>query len=137
MPFERVLSRLAATKAAGEFDRYAFAGFFTVAGLLHFTWTDFYVNKLPALLPLRRPAVLAAGALEVLCALLSMVPECRRAASWSIALFLTIVLGVNVSYLLGANLSAGWTAILWLRVAALALLSGWAYLHGTYDSVQR
>jgi uncharacterized membrane protein len=107
---------------------YAFSFFFIVAGALHFTHTQFYIQKIPAVIPFRAGLVITAGILEILLAILALFRRSRQFGSRAIMIFLGALVPVNLFHLLASGHQQGASSLLlWARLPFLAALSYWAY----------
>ena len=97
---------------------WAFAFFFLLAGIAHFTQTDQFAAIVPPALPFKHAIVQITGAMEIAFALGLIVPRWRRVTGWALATFLLAVLPANI-YMAIAGLPLGsWESpiALWGRV---------------------
>ena len=88
---------------ARSISAVAFSLFFIFAGSIHFVKTQFYVDKLPAFVPAKRALVFAAGVVEIILALLALMPATRRPASLAIMAFLCCIIPINIVHLIRAQ----------------------------------
>lgn len=100
------------------------------AGLLHFVRADVFVRIVPAWLPAPRLLVAVSGVALLAGAAGLCVPATRRAAGWGVLLLLAAVFPANVEMLRAARAaqaSAGWQAVLVLRLPLQLLLAWWVW----------
>ncbi len=107
------------------------AGFYILAGVLHFSATDAYLPLMPPWLPAHRALILLSGAAEVLLGVLVLLPGTRRVAAWGIVLLLVAVFPANLHVavhdvpLFGATEGLGiWN---WVRLPFQLVLILWAW----------
>jgi uncharacterized membrane protein len=87
--------------------RYLLAGFFVIAGVLHFSNTDFYLRIMPPYLPWHRELVWISGVCEILGGIGVLLPQpWRRRAGWGLVALLIAVLPANLHVAL-STLSMG------------------------------
>ena len=87
--------------------RYLLAAFFVIAGVLHFTNTDFYLRIMPPYLPWHRELVWLSGVFEILGGIGVLFPQpWRRRAGWGLVALLVAVFPANLHVALG-TLSMG------------------------------
>jgi len=106
---------------------------FLSSGVLHFLTPGVFLAIVPPALP--RPDLLVAisGAAEIAGALGLGLPATRRAASWGLIALLLAVFPANIQMLWNAiqsGASAGWLALLWLRLPIQPLLIWLAWRAG-------
>ncbi len=106
------------------------AAAFVVAGVLHFTRTDFYMKIMPPYLPMHRELVYASGMFEILGGVFVLLPFTRRAAGIGLILLLLAVFPANV-YMLTSGVGTREFGIaqiwLWLRLPLQAMLMLWVW----------
>ena len=68
-----------------------FATFFLVAGVGHFTSTDFFVKIMPPYLPFHRELVYVSGVFEIVLGVLLLIPQTTRLAAWGLIALLIAV----------------------------------------------
>jgi uncharacterized membrane protein len=96
------------------------AGFYVLAGAMHFLRPDVYRPMMPPWLPAHEALILLSGAAEISLGLLLLVPATRQMAAWGIILLLIAVCPANIHIawndvpLFGAKQGAG--AINWVRL---------------------
>jgi uncharacterized membrane protein len=108
-----------------------FLGFLMiVAGVLHFVYTDLYIQIVPAWLPAPKVLVQISGVAEILGGIGVLVPQTRQAAAWGIVALLVAVLPANIRMAMD---HAHWPSIppwaLWARVPLQLPLIWWAWLY--------
>lgn len=102
--------------------------FYAGAGINHFIHPAFYLQIMPAWLPLHRELVFISGVAEVLCALLLLFYKTRRLGAWAVIALLIAVFPANIQMLLDYkrdNHPMIWIAV--LRLPIQLLLIWWAY----------
>ncbi|SFS46422.1 DoxX family protein [Marininema halotolerans] len=65
-------------------------------GIAHFTKGHDYANMLPSWMPLRDETIWVTGVLEMLLAILLLIPRTRRLAGWVSAIFLVLIFPANI-----------------------------------------
>ncbi|MFS0838499.1 hypothetical protein [Paenibacillus sp. 1P03SA] len=108
---------------------FLFAVFFACACFYHFKEADGFARMLPGFVPLRIPLIYATGILELVLAVLLLVPSMRRKAGVIIAVYLVLVFPANI-YAALYNIPApsqSYTppSLLWLRLLFQPLLIWW------------
>lgn len=112
-------------------SRKALAGFFTLAGVLHFVIPRRYVAIMPPYLPRHREAVLVSGVAEVAGGLAVLPRATRPAARWGLLALLVAVFPANVHMALhpeevpGADDIPRW--LLWARLPLQPLCMLWVW----------
>jgi uncharacterized membrane protein len=77
--------------------RYLLAACFGIAGVLHFTNTDFYLRIMPPYLPWHRELVWISGVFEILGGIGVLFPQpWRRRAGWGLVALLVAVFPANL-----------------------------------------
>ena len=102
--------------------------FYAGAGINHFINPAFYLQIMPAWLPLHNELVFISGVAEVLCAVLLLFSKTRRLGAWAVIALLIAVFPANIQMLLDykhGNNPMLWVAI--LRLPIQMLLMWWAY----------
>ena len=99
-----------------------------VAGVLHFVYTNLYIQTMPSYLPSPLLLVQISGVAEILGGVGLLLSWTRRAAAWGlIALFLAVwPANINMALHHAASQPA-WA--LWLRVPLQLPLIWWAWLY--------
>jgi uncharacterized membrane protein len=111
----------------------ALAGFFTLAGAMHFVIPSSYEAILPPWLPLRREAVAVSGVAEIAGAAAVVPPRSRRFARWWLLGLLAAVFPANVQMALhpeqvpGLDLKRVPRWALWVRLPLQPLAMLWAW----------
>lgn len=99
---------------------WAIAAFFILAGVMHFIQDDSFAAIVPPLLPFPKLIVWMTGVIEIILALMILLPKYRALAGTLFAPYLLAVLPANI-YMAMANIPLGDMAAsptaLWLRVA--------------------
>lgn len=114
----------------GRLSRYSLALFFVVAGALHFLFTAQYMAIMPPWLPEHQALVVVSGVFEIAGGVGVLISRSRRLAGLGLIALCLAVLPANVQMLLdaqAANASAGWLALLWLRLPLQGLLIAWIW----------
>lgn len=99
--------------------------FYVVAGVLHFTHTEFYLKLMPPQLPAPLALVYISGVIEVALGVLLLVPATRGAAAWGIIALLVAVFPANVYAATQGVAGAGG----YVRLPFQAVLIAWAWWH--------
>jgi uncharacterized membrane protein len=108
--------------------RYVMAAFYVWAGVNHFARPDFYLNLMPAYIPLHTELVYLSGIVEIVLGVLVAIPRTAALAAWGIILMLIAFLPVHVHMLVNNHLyPEAPTSVLWLRFPIQALFILWAY----------
>lgn len=96
------------------------AAFFILAGVMHFIQDDSFAAIVPPLLPFPKLIVWMTGVIEIILALMIVLPKYRALAGTLFAPYLLAVLPANI-YMAVANIPLGDMAAsptaLWIRVA--------------------
>ena len=103
------------------------------AGLLHFLFTQTYLQMMPSYLPAHKTLVLVSGAAEIAGGLGLLMPETRegqprRAAAWGLMILLVAVFPANVTMVAEHGRFPQvplWAA--WLRLPLQIPLQWWAW----------
>ncbi len=108
------------------------AAFFIFAGIMHFVQDDMFAAIVPPLLPFPKLIVWVTGVMEIILAIMIVIPKYRQRAGTLFAPYLLAVLPANI-YMAMAGIPLGETAAsptaLWVRVALqfpLIVLIWWA-----------
>jgi uncharacterized membrane protein len=112
--------------------RYVMAAFYVWAGINHFVRPEFYLNLMPAYIPLHTELVYLSGIVEIGLGVLVAIPRTAAMAAWGIILMLIAFLPVHVHMLVNNHLyPEAPTSMLWLRFPIQALFILWAYWYTT------
>lgn len=99
--------------------RVVLALLFIVAGVRHFTHTEFYLHIMPPYLPFHRALVYLSGACEVAGGIGLMIPRTKKAASYGLIALLLAVFPANI-YMATDDVSINGnhfsSSLLWLRL---------------------
>ncbi len=114
-------------------SRRVLAGFFAVAGAMHFVVPRSYESIVPHWLPRRREAVIISGVAEILGAAALLPPSTRRLARWWLLGLLLAVFPANLQMALTPERVPGldlrrvprWT--LWARLPLQPLAMLWVW----------
>lgn len=98
------------------------AGFFLLAGVLHFIMPGFYLAMMPPWLPAHGTLVAVSGVAEMLGGAGVATTRWRRAAGVGLLLLLVAVFPANIQMLLNARAAGEPTLVLWLRLPLQPLL---------------
>jgi len=108
------------------------AAFFMTAGIFHFVKDDVFAAIVPPLLPFPKFIVHVTGVIEIILAIMIVIPKTRQLAGTLFAPYLLAILPANI-YMAMYNIPLGETAAspaaLWIRVALqfpLIALIWWA-----------
>ena len=99
------------------------------AGINHFIHPVFYLQIMPAWLPLHKELVFISGVAEIVCALLLLFPKTRRFGAYCTIVLLVGVFPANIQMLIDYAKTDNpllWIAI--LRLPIQLLLIWWAYV---------
>lgn len=99
--------------------RFLLALLFVVAGVLHFTHTEFYFTVMPPYLPYPHALILISGVCEIIGGAALLVPRLRRLAGYGLIALLLAVFPANVQMLLNDIQTGAQTfppLLLWLRL---------------------
>ncbi len=111
-----------------RFALLALSFFFMGAGANHFVAPDFYVDIMPAYLPLHLELVYLSGVFEVVGGLAVLVPRLRALAGWMLVALLVAVFPANLNMALEPDHFPGLSAVaLYVRLPVQGLLIAWAY----------
>jgi uncharacterized membrane protein len=116
-------------------SRKLLAGFFTVAGVMHFVRTREYEAIMPPQLPMHREVVLASGVAEIAGGIAVLHPRTRPLARWWLLGLLAAVFPANVYMALhpGEVARRGVAAdrlppwVLWARLPLQPLAMAWVW----------
>jgi uncharacterized membrane protein len=111
------------------------AGFFVVAGLMHFVISDRYMGIMPPWIPHPLAMVYLSGVAEMLGGIGLLVPMVRKAAGIGLILLLIAVFPANVQMLadaIHAHASLVYTTLLFFRLPLqpLLIVLVWRSIHG-------
>ena len=106
-----------------------FASFFLVAGVAHFTSTDFFVKIVPPFLPFHRELVFASGVFEISLGLLLLIPQTTRLAAWGLIALLIAVFPANLYMFQHQELFHVPPLALLLRLPMQGVLILWAWFY--------
>ena len=110
--------------------RVLLAGFFTLAGVMHFVKPELYAAIVPPWLPNAPLLVALSGAFEILGGLGVLSQRTRRVAGWGLIALLIAVFPANIQMLHLAyvfNASAPWKAALWFRLPLQLPMLWWVW----------
>jgi uncharacterized membrane protein len=118
---------------ASNRSQRALAGFFALAGTMHFVIPRSYEAAVPPWVPLRREAVLWSGVAEIVGGAAAAVPRSRRFARWWLLGLLAAVFPANLHMALHPEQVPGlalkrvprWT--LWARLPLQPLAMLWVW----------
>jgi len=105
----------------------ALAGFFIVAGALHFAVPGFYLAMMPPWLPAHRELVIASGLAEMAGGVGVLLERWRRPAGIGLLVLLLAVFPANIQMLLNARAVNEPELLLWLRLPLQILLLWWVW----------
>ena len=111
-------------KAAG-----AMGIFFFLPGVMHFTWSELFVEIMPPALPWPEGLVYASGVAELAIGTALLIPRVRRPAGWAAVLLLLAVWPANIYVAWSGNYPESFSqspVINWIRVPFQLLYIGWA-----------
>ncbi len=103
--------------------------FYAGAGINHFIRPAFYLQIMPAWIPLQKEIVFISGVAEIVCALLLLFTKTRRLGAYCTIALLIAIFPANIQMLLDYyhnNNPILWVAI--LRLPIQLLLIWWAYV---------
>jgi uncharacterized membrane protein len=104
------------------------AAFFINVGIDHFVNPTFYVNIMPAYLPLHLEAVYISGFFELLGGVCVLIPSLRSAAGWGLVALLIAVFPANIHMALNPDLFPEITLnLLYIRLVFQFIFIYWAY----------
>jgi len=113
--------------------RVAMAVMLVFTGVSHFLYTRGMAMMIPAAIPYRTGLVYITGLLEVLLAVLMLLPVSRKIAAWITILFFLCVLPANVYAAINhidhrdASYSGPGLSYLWFRTPLQLFFIGWVY----------
>jgi len=108
--------------------RAAFAAFFIIAGITHFTNRDFFTSIVPPYLPWPVMLVYASGVAEIALGSLLLVPKTTEWAGWGLIALLIAVFPANIHMAMNPHLyPATPRAALLLRLPLQAVFVALAY----------
>ena len=114
----------------GSRSRRLLAGFFIIAGVLHFVFMPAYMRIVPPWLPSPRMLVIVSGLFEIAGGLGVLAPATRRWAGYGLIALCVAVLPANLQMLVdaqAAGASAVWITLLVLRLPLQLLLIAWIW----------
>jgi uncharacterized membrane protein len=103
--------------------RALLAGFFIVAGVLHFVFPGVYLRVMPPYLPAPLALVYISGACEIAGGIGVLVRSLRRYAGWGLVALLIAVFPANVYMAMNHIMLTPWLA--WARLPLQGLLIWW------------
>jgi uncharacterized membrane protein len=117
---------------------FAMAALYATAGVMHFVSPGFFVEIMPAYLPWHLELVYLSGAIEILLAVLLLVPATRRLAAWGTIALLIAVFPANLNMALNDIRPDGpfgppTAQALWLRLPMQLVLIAWAWWYTRPD----
>jgi uncharacterized membrane protein len=120
--------------------RNILAGFFVVAGSLHFLFPGPYLQMMPPFLPWPRALVWISGAAEIAGGAGLLRPRWRRAAAYGLVLLLIAVFPANI-FMAGAHVPfsglLGQSWVQWLRLPLQIPLILWAWRYTRTNGKQQ
>lgn len=108
--------------------RAALAGFFILAGVMHFITPGFYLAMMPPWLPAHGALVAVSGVAEILGGVGVATARWRRAAGIGLLILLVAVFPANIQMLLDARAAGEPTGLLWLRLPLQPVLIWWVWM---------
>ena len=115
---------------AKKISLYIMAGFYVIAGVMHFVNPEFYLKIMPPWLPWHLELVYLSGVAEILLGIGLLIPRFKRLSAWGVIALLLAVFPANIYQLTsgGAGMNVPvWG--LWLRIPIQFLFIYWAYTH--------
>jgi len=110
--------------------RLAFALLFAASGVYHFVNTTFYLRMMPRYVPWHLAMVWISGVVEIVLAVLLIVPTTTVVAAWGLIALLVAVFPANLQMALHPETFPEFSATsLWLRLPLQAVLIAWAWLY--------
>jgi uncharacterized membrane protein len=108
---------------------YGLFTLFFIAGLNHFRAPKFYRPMMPPYLPAHDFLIYLSGVIEVLLAILLLIPMFRGWAAWGLILLLIALMPVHIYMLQERHRKFARLPqmVLWLRIPAQAGLIWWAF----------
>jgi uncharacterized membrane protein len=106
-----------------------FATFFLVAGVGHFTSTEFFVKIMPPYLPFHRELVYVSGVFEIVLGVLLFFPRTTRPAAWGLIALLIAVFPANIYMYMHRELFQVSPVALLLRLPLQGVLILWAWVY--------
>ena len=110
--------------------QYIFGILFVVAGMAHFSKSDWYERIIPPYIPEHKTVVLLSGIIEMVLGFMLMNIETQTNAAWGIIGILILFFPVHIYMLQNEKASLKlpkW--MLWLRLPLQIALMYWAYLY--------
>ncbi|WP_020620276.1 DoxX family protein [Paenibacillus daejeonensis] len=121
--------RLLQTTVPRAIGLILFAGLFVAACLYHFREAEGFAAMLPDFVPLRLELVYATGILELILAILLLIPATRRRAGNWTAIYLVLIFPANIYAAFYGIPAPGQTetsqTALWIRLLFQPLLIWW------------
>ena len=113
------------------------AGFFVVAGVIHFLKPKFYLAIIPPYFPAPQALVAISGVAEIAGGIGLCFPTLRRAAGWGLVALLVAVFPANLYMAQHPDhfQIAGW--ILWARLPLQAVFIAWVWFVAIQASPQK
>lgn len=106
------------------------AGFYVVAGIIHFLKPKIYLGIMPRYLPAHKTLVFLSGAAEIILGAGLIFPETKNFAVYGIILMLLIFLLVHFYMLSSKKAGAGFPQwALWIRIPLQFMLMLWAWYY--------
>ncbi len=103
---------------------------YSLGGLNHFLSAKIYLQIMPAYLPFPNEVIVISGLIEILLAVLLLLPMTRKLAGWTIGLMLLAFLPVHIQMTVDAPVRIGMItvtpAFAWIRLALQPVLVAWA-----------
>lgn len=123
--------------------KWLMAALYLTAGVMHFVQPWFYVQIMPPYLPWHWELVYVSGVIEIVLAVLLVIPATQRLAAWGIIALLIAVFPANL-HMAMAQVQfdppppGGQPSELasWIRLPLQLVLIGWAWLY-TRDPAPR
>jgi uncharacterized membrane protein len=121
---------LATLKKIGKLaGKCVFATLFLVAGVGHFTSTEFFVKIMPPYLPWHRELVYLSGVFEIVLSVLLLIPQTTRPAAWGLIALLIAVFPANIYMYQHSELFQVSPIVLALRLPLQGALIAWAWIY--------
>ena len=109
--------------------KYLLAIFITGAGTMHFVIPHFYMNIMPAYLPMHLELVFLSGFFEIVLGVLLLVPPFSRLAAWGIFALLIAVFPANIYVYQHQELLPAPPMVHLLRLPLQVVFLLWAFWH--------
>lgn len=99
-------------------------------GMAHFSKTEFYLKAMPSYLPFHELLVYASGVLEIVLAILLLIPKTSKNAAIGIVLLFIAIFPANINmYLNHADFPDMSETALLVRLPIQLVLIAWAYMY--------